>query len=153
MLTGKNKLEKYVDLCATQVEMFKQSGVIPYRVRNGKIEVLLVTSAHRKHWIIPKGWVEPFMSSAASAAKEAREEAGVLGSVITPAIGKYENHKLGVACPVEIFPMQVETVLENWAESSIRERKWYSIAEAIKRVKKTQLKQMLRTLQESVESS
>lgn len=129
--------------------MLKQSGVIPYRVREGKIEVLLITSAHRKSWIIPKGWVEPFMGSAASAAKEAREEAGVLGSVITPAISEYEKHKMGIACPVEVFLMQVETVLEDWNESSIRKRQWYSIAEAIKQVKKTELKQMLKTLQDS----
>lgn len=128
--------------------MFKQSGVIPYRVKDGKVEILLITSSKRKHWGIPKGWVEPFMSSANSAAKEAREEAGVLGSVITPAIGIYKSRKIGLPCPVEVFLMQVETILENWPEADLRQREWLSLPEAMQRIPKKDLKQLLQTLQE-----
>jgi 8-oxo-dGTP pyrophosphatase MutT (NUDIX family) len=63
-----------------------QSGVLPYRVTAGKVEVLLVTSTRRKRWIAPKGWIALGLSAAESAAKEALEEAGVSGHVVTPAI-------------------------------------------------------------------
>jgi 8-oxo-dGTP pyrophosphatase MutT (NUDIX family) len=126
--------------------VFKQSGVIPYRIREGKVEILLVTSSSRKNWIVPKGWIEPFMSSAESAAKEAREEAGILGNLLAPAIGTYEERKLGFTYSVEIFLMRVETVLEDWAEASKRNRQWYSLSKASDRVKKAELKQMLEKL-------
>lgn len=126
--------------------MFKQSGVIPYRIREGKIEILLITSSSRKNWIVPKGWVEPFMSSVESAAKEAREEAGILGSLQAPAIGSYRDRKLGFTYSVEIFLMRVDKVLDEWAEASTRKRQWYSLSQASKRVKKAELKQMLEKL-------
>ncbi len=130
--------------------MFHQSGVIPYRLRDGNIEVLLITSSRRKRWGIPKGWIELWMTAANSAAKEAREEAGVLGTVITPSIGFYPDRKLGVPCRVEVFLMQVETVLEQWPEANVRQREWLSIAKAQKRLKRLELKQMIATLPEIV---
>jgi 8-oxo-dGTP pyrophosphatase MutT (NUDIX family) len=57
--------------------------VIPYRIRDGKIEVMLITSSTRKRWIIPKGMIEPDMTPQDSAAKEAWEEAGIIGQVAT----------------------------------------------------------------------
>ena len=61
--------------------IYRQSGAVPFRIRDGAIEVLLITSQTSGHWIIPKGIVEPELSSAASAAQEAYEEAGVILSV------------------------------------------------------------------------
>ncbi|NJK50097.1 NUDIX hydrolase [Candidatus Gracilibacteria bacterium] len=128
------------------IGVFKQSGVIPYRIREGKIEILLVTSSSGKNWIVPKGWIEPFMNSIDSAAKEAREEAGILGSLLEPAIGTYRDRKLGFTYSVEIFLMRVETILEEWAEASKRKRRWYSLSKASDRVKKAELKQILEKL-------
>lgn len=129
--------------------MLKQSGVVPYRLKDGKVEILLITSSRRKRWVIPKGWVEPYLSSADSAAKEAHEEAGVLGSVTTPAIGTYKRRKWGVACPVEVFIMKVDTVLEDWAEADIRQRQWFSVTEAIKRIKEPTLKRIFKALEQA----
>jgi len=128
--------------------LFKQSSVIPYRIRDGKVEILLITSSNRQRWITPKGWIELFMSSAESAAKEAREEAGILGCVKEPAIDTYQDNKWGITYSVEVFLMQVETVLEKWAEASKRQRKWYSLSQASKQVKKAELKRILQTLEE-----
>lgn len=129
--------------------MICQSGVIPYRIRKDQVEVLLITSSKQKHWGIPKGWIEPFMSAADSAAKEAREEAGILGTVITPAIGTYANDKWGIPLRVEVFLMQVEEVLEDWAEAHRRQRAWLTPNKAMKRVKSIELKQLLQTLETS----
>jgi len=70
--------------------MFLQSGVIPYRYQDGAVELLLVRSSIGKHWGIPKGWISPWMTSAQSAAKEAWEDAGVVGNIRIPAVGYYQ---------------------------------------------------------------
>ena len=41
----------------------RQSGVIPYRVRKGNLEILLITSRRERRWIIPKGIIEPDYSA------------------------------------------------------------------------------------------
>jgi len=121
----------------------EQSGVIPYRIRDGKIEVMLITSSTRKRWIIPKGMIEPDMTPQDSAAKEAWEEAGIIGQVAPTLMGTYEYHKWGGICRVQVFSLGVETVLEDWPEASYREREWLSVEQAVKRVEEPKLKQIL----------
>lgn len=125
----------------------RQSGVLPYRIKGGTVEVLLITSTRRKHWIIPKGWIALGLSAAESAAKEALEEAGVSGQVQTPAIAAYCDRKWGYPCQKEVFLMRVETVLEKWSEAKQRKRQWLSLTEAAKRVKGKALKRLLIRLQ------
>ena len=60
---------------------YRQSAVIPYRLREGRVEILLITSRKGKRWVVPKGILEPELTPAESAAKEAREEAGVSGRI------------------------------------------------------------------------
>lgn len=38
-------------------KVFQQSGVIPYRINNDKIEVLLISIRKRQRWAIPKGGI------------------------------------------------------------------------------------------------
>jgi phosphohistidine phosphatase len=75
------------------VWMFRQSAVIPYRRGPNGLEVLLVTSRKGKHWVLPKGVVEPDLTPAVSAEKEAMEEAGVRGAVDDEPLGTYEYRK------------------------------------------------------------
>ena len=53
--------------------IYRQSGAVPFRVRDGALEVLLITAVSSDHWIVPKGIVEPDLTPAASAAEEAHE--------------------------------------------------------------------------------
>jgi 8-oxo-dGTP pyrophosphatase MutT (NUDIX family) len=59
-----------------------QYAALPYR-RTGAAdpEVMLVTSRGRQRWIIPKGWPHGGRAPCDSAAREAFEEAGILGEV------------------------------------------------------------------------
>jgi phosphohistidine phosphatase len=75
------------------VWMFRQSAVIPYRRGPNGLEVLLVTSRKGKRWVLPKGVVEPDLTPAVSAEKEAMEEAGVRGAVDDEPLGTYEYRK------------------------------------------------------------
>ncbi|NJK66517.1 MAG: NUDIX hydrolase [Richelia sp. CSU_2_1] len=127
--------------------LVQQSGVIPYRIRDRQIEVMLITSSTGKRWVIPKGLIEPDMTSEDSAAKEAWEEAGLLGKVFSDSIGTYEYYKSSyTCCQVEVFLLQVQTVLENWPEASKRKRQWISIPKAIRRVDEPELKLILGNL-------
>jgi 8-oxo-dGTP pyrophosphatase MutT (NUDIX family) len=45
------------------------------------LEIMLVTSRGTQRWIIPKGWPKRGMPPYDTAAKEAFEEAGVIGKV------------------------------------------------------------------------
>ncbi|MGB8689382.1 MAG: NUDIX hydrolase [Microcoleus sp.] len=122
------------------IVLVEQSGVIPYRIMDEKIEVMLITSSGGKRWVIPKGLIEPDMTSQDSAAKEAWEEAGLLGQVFPDLMGTYEYYKSGYICQVEVFLLLVQTVRENWPEAYKRKRQWVSIPKAIKRVDEPELK-------------
>lgn len=128
------------------IRTFQQSGVVPYRVRDGKVEVLLVTNSRRQHWVIPKGGIAKGMTASDSAAKEAWEEAGVIGQVVTNKNGSYKYRKRGVTYRVEVFLLSVKEVLSDWPEASRRKRQWLAVAEAIKRVEPSELKQVLEAM-------
>ena len=127
-------------------KVLKQSGVIPYRVRNGKIEVLLITTRNRQDWVVPKGGISNGMSPPESAAKEAWEEAGVIGQVETQEIGIYKYRKRGNIYQVRMFLLPVENVLEDYPEANQRKRQWLDVPQAIRCVRKSSLKRMLKTL-------
>ncbi|OCR01068.1 NUDIX hydrolase [Oscillatoriales cyanobacterium USR001] len=124
----------------------EQSAVIPYRIVDGEIEIMVITSSTGKRWVIPKGSVEPRMTAQNSAAKEAWEEAGLIGNVFPYLLGTYEYKKLESICRVEVFLLQVEMVLEVWPEDDKRKREWVSIHKAVKRVDEPELKQIIANL-------
>jgi phosphohistidine phosphatase len=124
---------------------YRQSGVIPYRKRRGRLELLMVTSTNRKRWVIPKGVKELHLSPRKSAIKEAMEEAGIRGKVPRSAIGNYRYRKWGGICTVQVFVMQVREVLNDW-EEDFREREWFSHREALRRVEEKELQQIIRQL-------
>src|SRR6476660_4350906 len=108
-------------------KVFKQSGVIPYRVNNGKIEILLITTRNFQHWVIPKGDIPNGMSPPASAAKEAWEEAGVIGQVDTNELGTYKYRKGGKSYRVKMYLLPVEMLSEDYPEASKRKRQWVEV--------------------------
>ena len=125
---------------------FDQSGVIPYREKNGKTEVLLVTSIRRKKWIIPKGFIEYHLNPFQSAKKEAFEEAGVRGSNSTKILGSYTVRKNGSELLTKIYSMKVTRVFKDYPEKNLRKRKWYSVYDAAKKVEIDELATIIRRL-------
>jgi 8-oxo-dGTP pyrophosphatase MutT (NUDIX family) len=133
--------------------IYRQSGVIPYRYKDGGIEVMLITSRKGKRWVIPKGIVEPHLTPQDSAAQEAWEEAGLVGRVSSQAIGSYRYDKWGGTCQVEVFLLQVETVLATWPEVDLRRRQWLTLEEAASRVDEQQLQQILQAVPEIIQKT
>lgn len=108
-----------------------QSCVIPYRPAFQGLEIALITSRNTGRWIVPKGTVEPNMTSGASAAKEALEEAGLLGEIGKEPLGEYFYSKFARVYQVEIFPFHVTRELDEWDEMDFRRRAWFSAGEAV----------------------
>ena len=124
---------------------YKQSGVIPYRKKQGKIEVMLITSRNKGRWIFPKGVIEPDLTPRNSAAKEAFEEAGVQGNVHSKLLGIYKHRKWGDVCTVQIYAMKVRKVHRKWDETD-RERGWFPFKDAVRRTNRTELKRLMERL-------
>ncbi|MDR3609894.1 MAG: NUDIX hydrolase [Ignavibacteriaceae bacterium] len=125
---------------------FTQSGVIPYRRKDNRIEVLLITSIRKKKWIIPKGYVEFNLSHFESAKKEAYEEAGIYGENETIELGSFAVHKDIGKCYIRVYSMEVTEILEEYPDKEKRKRKWFSIEDAVQSVEIPELKQMITAL-------
>ena len=125
---------------------FDQSGVIPYRMKNGKVEVLLVTSIKKRNWIIPKGFIEYHLSPFQSAKKEAFEEAGVRGSNSTKILGSYMVYKNGSELLTKVYSMRVTAVYKDYPEKNLRKRKWLPVADAAKKVSIPEVATMIRKM-------
>jgi len=131
-------------------DLIEQSGVIPYRIRAGQIEIALVTASSGPHWTIPKGHVEPDLTPEDSAAKEAYEESGLLGSVHDRPLGSYVYEKRGRWRRVDVFALEVEKELKRWPEMLVRKRQWMTVEEATSRVKAEDLRECLRNFKRAV---
>ena len=123
--------------------MYRQSAALPYRWNGDDLEVLLITSRKVKHWIVPKGIVEPGLAPPESAAKEAEEEAGVIGEISSESLGSYEYHKWGGTCHVEVYPLRVRVELDEWEESATRRRRWLPLPAALLEVDDAGLRAVL----------
>ncbi len=123
---------------------FRQSAVVPCRMQNGKLEVLLVTTIRKGKWGVPKGVVEPELTPEVSALREAFEEAGVEGDIIPTYVGSYAQKKWGGICNVAVYPMIVDKIHRKWPESSVRKRKWVPGSQAHRLVNRRRLAPLVR---------
>ncbi|WP_296519658.1 NUDIX hydrolase [Rhodoplanes sp.] len=129
-----------------------QYAAVPYR-RNedGETEVMLLTSRETRRWVIPKGWPIRGAKPHASAAREALEEAGLIGRTTIEAIGTYRYDKrmkngLDTRCKVEVFPLEVTAQRKRWREQGQRKLRWFTLRDAAKAVQEPGLRKLLRRL-------
>jgi 8-oxo-dGTP pyrophosphatase MutT (NUDIX family) len=127
-----------------------QVGALPYRKTSDRLEFLLVTSASRGRWIIPKGNIEPHLGPQESARMEALEEGGVSGFVHPTSLGTYLNDRPGDVTKITVFPLRVDAELPDarWAERSIRKRAWFTPLEARERLDEPDLKVLITLAEE-----
>ena len=114
--------------------VYQQSSVVPWLKEDDEVSVVLITS-QSGNWIVPKGLVEPDLTPMESAAQEALEEAGVVGNTEPVVLCSYDYNKWGGVCHVEVFPLAVSTLLEDWDEKDWRERQIVPLSEAVQMVK------------------
>jgi 8-oxo-dGTP pyrophosphatase MutT (NUDIX family) len=114
-------------------------------------EVLLIRTLGSNRWILPKGWPMRGKTLAEAAALEAWEEAGVKGRISPTAIGCFQSEKRrgsGVkqASRVEVFALKVETTHNDFPEADQRQLRWFSAADAAKKLREPEMHQMIQRL-------
>ncbi|HLH50301.1 MAG TPA: NUDIX hydrolase [Roseiarcus sp.] len=107
----------------------RQVAALPFRkTAAGGVEVLLITSRETGRFIIPKGWPMKRLSDADAAAKEAYEEAGVVGKVKRKPIGAYSYWKRlersFELLKVDVYALEVRKQRPDWPEKGSRRLGW-----------------------------
>lgn len=128
---------------------------MPYRLDSADaggdgVQVLLITSRATRRWVIPKGNIGSRISPHVAAAREATEEAGVVGALCPVPLGAYRYRKLrasgaSLMIDVDVYPLAVTQELADWKERAERERRWFSLAEAAKAVDEPDLSELMRS--------
>lgn len=114
----------------------QQYAALPLTIADdGQCLVVLVTSRETRRWVIPKGNPEKGLAPHELVAKEAYEEAGLVGTVGREPIGRYRYRKRlrgerSVACEVAVFALKVSHQLDDWPEKGQRETRLATPAEA-----------------------
>jgi 8-oxo-dGTP pyrophosphatase MutT (NUDIX family) len=112
------------------------------------LEILLITSLRKRRWILPKGWPQAGLSLAQSAAREALEEAGVIGEIASAPLGRYHYLKEkkdgnGTACRVDVFALHVRRQNRTWLEKGARQLLWLPAGQAGVKVTEPGLRRIL----------
>ena len=124
-----------------------QYAALPWRRKNGELEFLLITTRTTKRWIVPKGWPELGQSPSASAAREALEEAGVIGEIAAKPLGTFQytkRRKTGETLPVQVtlFALEVAQQRRSYPEKHMRQTRWCSPKEALAHISEPGLKRL-----------
>jgi 8-oxo-dGTP pyrophosphatase MutT (NUDIX family) len=135
-------------------KIITQYAALPFALKNGRPRVMLVTSRGSGRWIIPKGWPEKELAPHDCAAKEAYEEAGVLGKINQRPLGTYRYNKRlrsrGVTTfEVKAYLLEVDRQLRDWPEKGQRETRWMAPARAAKLVSEVGLVELLLSVDRS----
>jgi 8-oxo-dGTP pyrophosphatase MutT (NUDIX family) len=128
-----------------------QYAALPFTLKDGRPRVMLVTSRGKGRWIIPKGWPEKNLTPHACAAKEAYEEAGIVGKIGDRPLGTYRYKKrlrsgAMTTFEVEAYLLEVEHQLRDWPEKGQRLTRWMAPARAARLVGEDGLGELLLSL-------
>lgn len=132
-------------------EIRAQIAAMPIRRQDdGSTEILLVTSRTTRRWIVPKGWPIKGLTAPEAAAREAFEEAGVVGRIVSEPAGRYTYWKRMsdhfTLCEVTLYLLEVERQLDSWAEQGQRVSQWFKLEDAADLVDEPELATSIRNL-------
>jgi hypothetical protein len=118
------------------MKALKQVAALPICLDpEGRLRVLIETSRETNRFIIPKGWSEKGKKDHKVAAEEAKQEAGVLGSISKKPIGAYIYWKRlpdrFELCEVKVFVLKAERQMKVWREKGQRRQAWFLVEDAI----------------------
>lgn len=123
----------------------KQFAALPFRLAHSELRVLLITTRRKRRWSVPKG--SPMRNTAPhrTAALEAYEEAGLIGTVKKRAVGSFRHRKRKGerTMDVAVFPMKVHGRERWWPEKGEREAIWVSAETAARLVHKPELRRLI----------
>jgi 8-oxo-dGTP pyrophosphatase MutT (NUDIX family) len=133
-----------------------ESGVLAFRREDdGDARILLISRKRSKKWGIPKGKVEPTLTFPETAAKEAFEEAGVIGRITSSSVGMFRARKrssnplIEQTIEVWVYLLEVTETLANWPEKGKREIRWVSCEAAATQLREPVLSHLCHRLARS----
>jgi 8-oxo-dGTP pyrophosphatase MutT (NUDIX family) len=110
----------------------EQAGAVVYRRDDNRVRILLVRARRNpEDWIFPKGHVEPGETADVAAVREAEEEAGVTGRVVSriaPAVTFTQQDR---RVRVKYFLVEFKREVRS---SERRELAWLAPPDALKRL-------------------
>ncbi len=135
----------------------KSAGIVLFRGEGKKRMYLLLykpdSLGYNESWDFPKGWIEKHETEAEAAAREAKEEAGIIKLRIIPKFKEtvvyfYKNNK-GKLVHKTVIWFLAETKQEkakvSWEHKSY---KWFSYEEAVKTATFRTTKQIIKKAEE-----
>ncbi|MBM86563.1 MAG: NUDIX hydrolase [Rhodospirillaceae bacterium] len=137
----------YAALLRSSKSLHQVAALPIIKTRSG-IEILLITTRKSRRWILPRGWATKGLSLSESAAREAAEEAGVIGQIDDRVIGTYDYRKridagYDLDCHVFVYPLHVLVHQLDWKERGQREVFWCPIEAAVSLVEDDGLSNLL----------
>jgi ADP-ribose pyrophosphatase YjhB (NUDIX family) len=133
-----------------------ESGVLAYRCnKKGQPSILMVSKKRSKKWGIPKGHLKPHLSFSENAAKEALEEAGVIGRISPHAIAMFRAKRRALVpsvyqvIEVWIYLLEVTETLSDWPEKGKRQTRWVSCETAARELREPVLVHLCHRLAQS----
>jgi 8-oxo-dGTP pyrophosphatase MutT (NUDIX family) len=127
----------------------RQVAALVFRIsEQGRLEILLITSLGTGRPVIPKGWPMKGLRDYAAAAKEAYEEAGIVGKIGHKSIGRYEYLKRMASTfevvSVDVYPLRAARQRKAWPERGRRELGWFTLEDAASMVSEPALSMLFR---------
>jgi 8-oxo-dGTP pyrophosphatase MutT (NUDIX family) len=93
------------------------------------------------------------MSDSAAAAREAKQEAGVTGKISKDIYGIYRYRKIEKESTrlieVGVYVLWVKKEKKQWRESTERQRTWFDVKTASRKVREPKLRALLSALSDS----
>lgn len=145
------------DTIATNKKMMLPNGrlqqvaALVWRMHNGELQLLTITSRGTGRWVIPKGWPQTGRTLARTALREAFEEAGIRGVIDPVPVGSYDYQKYDMppeavsSFTVAVYAVAFTEQLDEWPERGERMLEWVSREEAAERVEEPELKALIRS--------
>ena len=128
-----------------------------YRTTDGVTEVALIQPHDRKAWALPKGLIEPGEAPEAAAQREAREETGLSGTIVSRLdtikysyMAKWETPPIRVFKIVTFYLLRFTEGDPSQHDREVDRVEWFPIERAIASASYPQEKSILRKAKELI---
>ena len=128
-----------------------------YRTMDGVTEVALIQPHDRKAWALPKGLIEPGEAPEVAAQREAREETGLSGTIVSKLdtikysyMAKWETPPIRVFKVVTFYLLRFTEGDPSQHDREVDRVEWFPIERAIASASYPQEKSIIRKAKELI---